>query len=231
MKPIVLISCGSFNPITVMHLNMFQVAKHFLESECRTKYRVLRGIISPVNDRYSFKKTLIPAEHRIEMIKLALNTSSDNDWIRVDDFEAKQEQWMRTLDVLKHFEREIKSGDLLADLPNVNKSEVDLRIICGADLIETFSVPNLWKDEDIRELISNYGYVILPREGSNHEKYIEEHHILSQYKDNIIILNCWEKNDVSSTRVREAVKKGDSIKGLVEDVVEEYIKQHRLYLT
>ena len=30
-KPVVLVSCGSFNPPTVMHLRMFELAAHGLE--------------------------------------------------------------------------------------------------------------------------------------------------------------------------------------------------------
>ena len=70
--PLVLVSCGSFNPITNMHLRMFgtliswifsnyffyliyfeEIAKDNLES--MGNYKVVSGIISPVSDGYRKK--------------------------------------------------------------------------------------------------------------------------------------------------------------------------------
>uniref|UniRef100_A0ABI7XQR0 Cytidyltransferase-like domain-containing protein n=1 Tax=Felis catus TaxID=9685 RepID=A0ABI7XQR0_FELCA len=59
-------------------------------------YKVIGGIISPVNDNYR-KKDLVAAHHRVAMARLALQTS---DWIRVDPWESEQAQWMETVKVL-----------------------------------------------------------------------------------------------------------------------------------
>lgn len=37
---IVLLACGSFNPITKMHLGMFQLAKNYLEQK---KFKFIKG--------------------------------------------------------------------------------------------------------------------------------------------------------------------------------------------
>ncbi|KAI4547938.1 hypothetical protein MG293_000268 [Ovis ammon polii] len=89
--PVVLLACGSFNPITNMHLRLFEVARDHLHQTGR--YRVIGGIISPVNDNYG-KKDLVSARHRVAMARLALQTS---DWIRVDSWESEQAQWMETV--------------------------------------------------------------------------------------------------------------------------------------
>uniref|UniRef100_A0A8D2L471 Cytidyltransferase-like domain-containing protein n=1 Tax=Varanus komodoensis TaxID=61221 RepID=A0A8D2L471_VARKO len=60
------------------------------------KYRVIGGIISPVNDKYG-KQGLAAAEHRIAMARLALETS---EWVRVDPWESEQKQWCETIAVL-----------------------------------------------------------------------------------------------------------------------------------
>ena len=31
----------------------------------------------------------------------------------------------------------------------LNQAEVNLRLLCGADLLESFGTPGLWKDEDV----------------------------------------------------------------------------------
>uniref|UniRef100_A0A8D1A583 Nicotinamide nucleotide adenylyltransferase 3 n=1 Tax=Sus scrofa TaxID=9823 RepID=A0A8D1A583_PIG len=92
--PVVLLACGSFNPITNMHLRLFEVARDHLHQTGR--YQVVGGIISPVNDNYG-KKDLVAARHRVAMARLALQTS---DWIRVDPWESEQAQWMETVKVL-----------------------------------------------------------------------------------------------------------------------------------
>lgn len=59
---------------------------------------VIGGLISPVHDGY-VKKDLEAATHRIAMIKLALQSS---DWIKLSDWECKQETWSRTRQVLQY---------------------------------------------------------------------------------------------------------------------------------
>ncbi|KAM6198688.1 nicotinamide/nicotinic acid mononucleotide adenylyltransferase 3 isoform 2-T4 [Sarcoramphus papa] len=92
--PLILLACGSFNPITNMHMRLFELARDHLHQTGR--YQVIEGIMSPVNDDYR-KKGLVSATHRIAMAKLALETS---DWIRVDPWESEQETWTETVKVL-----------------------------------------------------------------------------------------------------------------------------------
>uniref|UniRef100_F6WRJ5 Nicotinamide-nucleotide adenylyltransferase n=1 Tax=Equus caballus TaxID=9796 RepID=F6WRJ5_HORSE len=99
--PVVLLACGSFNPITNMHLRLFEVARDHLHQT--GMYQVIAGIISPVNDKYG-KKDLVAARHRVAMARLALQTS---DWIRVDPWESEQVQWLETVKVLRHHHREL----------------------------------------------------------------------------------------------------------------------------
>ncbi|XP_078064779.1 nicotinamide/nicotinic acid mononucleotide adenylyltransferase 3 isoform X2 [Mustelus asterias] len=94
--PVVLLACGSFNPITNMHMRMFELARDHLHQT--GQYKVIRGIISPVNDRYG-KKGLAAAKHRVAMVQQALQTS---DWITQEPWESQQEQWVETVMVLRH---------------------------------------------------------------------------------------------------------------------------------
>ncbi|XP_014392958.1 PREDICTED: nicotinamide/nicotinic acid mononucleotide adenylyltransferase 3 isoform X2 [Myotis brandtii] len=99
--PVVLLACGSFNPITNMHLRLFEVARDHLHQT--GMYQVIGGIISPVSDNYR-KKDLAAAHHRVAMVRLALQTS---DWIRVDPWESEQAQWTETVKVLRHHHSEL----------------------------------------------------------------------------------------------------------------------------
>ncbi|XP_048860924.1 nicotinamide/nicotinic acid mononucleotide adenylyltransferase 1-like [Brienomyrus brachyistius] len=92
---VVLLSCGSFNPVTNMHLRMFELARDQLEDT--GQYEVVKGILSPVGDGY-MKIGLIEASHRVEMAKLAVESSS---WIEVDSWESREAEWLETVKVLQ----------------------------------------------------------------------------------------------------------------------------------
>uniref|UniRef100_A0A672Z398 Nicotinamide/nicotinic acid mononucleotide adenylyltransferase 2 n=1 Tax=Sphaeramia orbicularis TaxID=375764 RepID=A0A672Z398_9TELE len=47
---VILLSCGSFNPITKGHIHMFEKAREYLHKTGR--FIVIGGIISPVHDSY-----------------------------------------------------------------------------------------------------------------------------------------------------------------------------------
>ena len=60
--PLVLVACGSFSPITNLHLRMFEmVADHV---RFHTNYEVIGGYLSPVSDAYE-KAGLASAKHRL----------------------------------------------------------------------------------------------------------------------------------------------------------------------
>ena len=59
--PLVLVACGSFSPITNLHLRMFEmVADHV---RFHTEYEIVGGFLSPVSDAYE-KAGLASAKHR-----------------------------------------------------------------------------------------------------------------------------------------------------------------------
>ena len=96
-------------------------------------------------------------------------------------------------------------------------------------MLESFSVPNLWKDKDIEAIVKEFGLIVITREGSNPEQYVEKHPIVSKYKNNIHIVREDITNDISSTKIRTAVARGASIKFFVSDEVIQYIADNQLY--
>ncbi|XP_024624817.1 nicotinamide/nicotinic acid mononucleotide adenylyltransferase 3 isoform X1 [Neophocaena asiaeorientalis asiaeorientalis] len=228
--PVVLLACGSFNPITNMHLRLFEVARDHLHQTGR--YQVIGGIISPVNDNYG-KKDLVAARHRVAMARLALQTS---DWIQVDPWESEQVQWMETVKVLRHHHSE-----LLRSLPwkeGLDQGKVDspgpaavpeLKLLCGADVLKTFQTPNLWKDKHIQEIVEKFGLVCVDRAGHDPKGYILGSPILQRYQDNIHLAREPVQNEISATYIRRALGQGQSVKYLLPDAVIAYIKEHDLY--
>ena len=59
--PIVLVACGSFSPVTYLHLRMFEMARDYVRHS--TDYEIVGGYLSPVSDQYK-KPGLLAAEHR-----------------------------------------------------------------------------------------------------------------------------------------------------------------------
>ncbi|XP_030624493.1 nicotinamide/nicotinic acid mononucleotide adenylyltransferase 1 isoform X1 [Chanos chanos] len=244
---VVLLACGSFNPITNMHLRMFELARDHLEDT--GQYRVVRGIISPVGDAYK-KKGLIEAYHRVEMARLATESS---DWIRVDNWESQQNEWLETAKVIRHHHAELLTADKNNDdvdsvkfakrrrleetecsyentcCSHTRTDTAQLKLLCGADVLESFGVPNLWKQEDIEEIVGRHGLVCITRCGTDVDKFIHQSDQLWKHRKNIHVVKEWVTNDISATHIRRALRRGQSIRYLLPDTVVNYIQEHCLY--
>ena len=59
--PVVLVGCGSFSPVTYLHLRMFEMAKDYIRQY--TDFEIVGGYLSPVSDMYK-KPGLLSAQHR-----------------------------------------------------------------------------------------------------------------------------------------------------------------------
>lgn len=241
---VVLLACGSFNPITNMHLRMFELARDHLEDSGH--YRVVKGIISPVGDGYK-KKGLIEASHRLEMARLATEGS---DWITVDSWEGLQPDWVETAKVARHHYEELLSAEHNEDdvdtVKYAKKRRIEenyfeasahhkrrdgpqLMLLCGADVLESFGIPNLWKQEDIAEIVGRYGLVCITRSGNDPYKFIHDSDLLWRHRGNIQVVREWVTNEISATHVRRALRRGRSVRYLLPDAVVRYIQEQRLY--
>lgn len=244
---VMLLSCGSFNPITNMHLRLFELSRDFLHSTGR--FEVVGGIMSPVNDGYK-KKDLISAKHRCKMVDLALQSS---DWIKLDCWESDQDSWTPTVKVIEHHQNIINtitnSNNMLEsvakkqklDVENLNSINnnshgswdlshpVQIMLVCGADMLESFGVPDLWDQADIEKIVGNHGLVVVTRNGANPERFIYESDVLTKFQNNIHIVTEWIANEISSTHIRRALRRGNSVKYLIPDAVLQYIVDKDLY--
>ncbi|XP_027701036.1 nicotinamide/nicotinic acid mononucleotide adenylyltransferase 3 [Vombatus ursinus] len=238
--PVILLACGSFNPVTNMHLRLFEVARDHLHQT--GMYQVIEGIISPVNDKYG-KKDLAAAKHRVAMVQLALQTSN---WIRVDQWESEQKEWIETVQVLRHHysellrslprRKEATSSRAESEIPTegiatpAHTAAPELKLLCGSDVLKTFQTPNLWKDEHIQEIVEKFGLVCVTRAGHDPKQYISESAILTRYQHNIHLVKNVVQSDLSATAIRQALCRGQSVKYLLPDSVISYIEDHNLYL-
>jgi len=213
---VVLVACGSFSPITFMHLRLFEQVRDFGSA---SGFNIVGGYFSPVTDAYK-KKGLASATDRVKMCELATQSS---DWLMVDDWESKQSEYFTTLPVLEHF-----SNCLNKDLKK-DEQPYKVMLTCGSDLLQSINTPGVWAKEDVEDILTKHGIFVLERIGTNSHSSIYENDLLFKYQKNIHVVPQWIPNDISSTKVRQSVLRGTSIKYLTPDPVVDYIHQHKLY--
>jgi len=166
-------------------------------------------------------KDVIDAEHRLNMVRLAV---SDNEYFLVSDVECRRSGISYTVDTLKI-------------LINVEQIHNPLFIL-GMD---SFLELPLWhRPEEIIELAD---FVIVTRAHHDlHEAmnspYVKKNTSPSEDTDTLmlelttgkkaLILRCTNL-DISASSIRESIRNGRSVRYLLPDNVISYIKENNLY--
>jgi len=220
-QPIVLVACGSFSPVTYLHLRMFEMAKDYVRQN--TDFEIVGGHLSPVSDQYK-KPGLLNAHHRVNMCNLATEESSN--WLMVDSWEAFQ-SYQRTAVVLDHFDYEINTVLGGVETMEGEHRNVHVMLLAGSDLIATMSEPGVWSYDDLDHILGKYGTFIVERAGASVDQATDN---LARWRHNIYLISQLIQNDVSSTKVRLFLRRGLSVRYLLPTPVVEYIEQHDLYL-
>lgn len=215
-QPVVLVACGSFSPITYLHLRMFEMARdELLLNQSHRKWYPVGGILSPVSDAYN-KPQLAPAKHRVEVCRLAAKAS---DWIITDDWEATQDEHLPTAQVLRTLQERL----------NASYGECRVVFLAGADLVCKFVVPGLWLPQDLEYIFNCHSVVAIDRWQCNLEELLLTSAMLYTHRQSVIIVKQHIMNDISSTRIRLFIRRGISIKYLLPDACIKYIMDHDLY--
>jgi len=150
------------------------------------------------------------------MCKLAISNSS---WIEVLDWEADQPHWSPTVQVLKKYAKSLHCPG----------SSSKLMVLCGADFLESFAITGLWKPEDIKTIVADYGLVVVTRPTYDPDKFIQNSDLLQELAANIFVVHQPFENDLSSTQIRRALRAKQSIRYLTPDPVIDYIVENKLY--
>ena len=114
-------------------------------------------------------------------------------------------------------------------LPFLSGPSPQLKLLCGADFLDTFKIPDLWLDDHVEELVRHFGLVCVTRGSLQPERAVHDSDTLSRHRENIFLVREWVRNDTSATEVRRALRRSLSVKYLIPDSVIEYINQHNLY--
>lgn len=211
---------------------MYQVLKSFRDNKC--KIGILGGTFDPIHighlivaetvvqecslDKVVFIPTGIPphksnykvtsSNFRYDMLKIAIEGNESFD---VSTMEIDRQGITYTIDTLQAISREPYGGDTL-------------NFIIGGD---TLMEVGGWKDA--AKVVKLCRLIVYQRPGFNEEKVMKEAERLRRLLGASVIFVNGPLLEISSTEIRQRIKKGKSIRYLVPQKVEEYIYSHNLY--
>jgi nicotinate-nucleotide adenylyltransferase len=188
---------GAFDPPHLAHVALARVAIEQLELDALS--------VIPTGHAWHKTRTLSPAEHRLNMARLAFSSDSK---VFVDDRETRRVGPTYTIDTLNALKAE--------------KPLVDLFLIIGADQARSLTTWHRWQ-----EVAQSATICVAGRENSSLPD--GEFAPLNALKGGFLRLNM-PLNPVSATVIRARVAQHEPIAALVGEPVARYIAQHHLYL-
>ncbi len=180
---------------------------HFILAEqIRNKFGLDEIIYMPAGQPPHKKDKLIsPNKDRLAMLDLVI---ADNDFFSLSDWEIKQDGYSYTARTLKEF------------VPQIEAEEVFF--IIGAD-----SLAEIFKWRNPEYLLTEAKFIVFNRAGYNLNEILKEKRY-QPYLDNIYTyqgLNI----EISSSFIKNEIKKGNSIRYLTSDDICSYIQKNGLY--
>lgn len=178
---------------------------HLILSEhCINEEGFDKVVFVPTMNPY-YKDTL-DFDTRLKMLKMAIK---DNDKFACSSIE-------------KRYNLE---GKLYLILEKISElSDDDITILIGSD-----SLMNLDWWYKIDEILKNYKILVLKRDDEDEAIAMKIAEYKEKYGADIKVLNN-KRVEISSSMIREMIKNGKSIKYLVRDDVEKFIRDEKLYV-
>lgn len=146
------------------------------------------------------KNTLLDDYQRLHLVHLA---TEDYQKIKPSDFEFKLSQPNYTINTLAHLQDKFPKNEF--------------SLIMGEDNLKTF---HKWKNYDV--ILQNHNIFVYPRISSEIENLEFKNHPKIHFIDAPVV-------EISSTFIRENIKKGKNIQPLLPNKVWEYIDHNNFY--
>lgn len=190
---------GSFDPVHIGHVSLAD----FAVRQCGLDELIfMPAHMSP----FKQDRRVTDSKDRIAMIRTVLTY---NPAFSVSDYEAARGGPSYTVETLRHF-RDTGRGSL--------------HFVCGFD-----SVVQLDTWYEGHEILRDYPVITARRPDTDDALGMEKIRAFrKEYGADITVLDM-PPVDASSTDIREKVRRGESISGLVLPATEEYIIEHKLY--
>ena len=153
-----------------------------------------------------YYKDTLDFDTRLKILKMAIK---DNDKFAYSSIEKKYNL----------------EGKLYLILEKISKlSDDDVTILIGSD-----SLMNLDWWYKVDEILKKYKILVLKRDHEDEAIGMKINEYKEKYGADIKVLNN-KRVEISSSMIREMIKEGKSIKYLVNDEVEKFIKDENLYV-
>lgn len=191
---------GTFDPVHAGHI--------FVAEEARIRLQLDRVLFIPAGNPWlKVSRTITPATHRIEMVRLAI---AKHEHFELSTMEVDRGGPSYTVDTVEELRRRPECGDLY--------------LLLGLD---SFVDLPLWKDAD--RLVTMCTLVVVPRYGSNLPELGEVARRLKGLSErNVLVLDS-PMIGISSSGIRDRIANGLPVDYLVPGAVERYIIAHGLY--
>lgn len=203
---------GTFDPLHLGHMRAAEVAR-----EAASLDKVV--FVPAASPPHKTEGTVAGAHHRTRMVELALRGEA---YFELSMIEVERRGPSYTIDTLT----ELSEG----------QPDASWFFITGTDAFVEIRTWHRWE-----ELLSGYSFVVHERPGCSIERVAGA--IPEALRDQVaelpivrtrangprILLLRDTMLDVSSTEIRRAVQRGRTTRFLVPEVVEEYLRDHRLY--
>ncbi len=203
---------GTFDPLHLGHMRAAEVAREAVSLD-----KVV--FVPAASPPHKTEETIAGAHHRTRMVELALRGEAH---FELSMIEVERRGPSYTIDTLT----ELSEG----------QPDASWFFITGTDAFVEIRTWHRWE-----ELLGGYSFVVHERPGCSIKRVagaipealrdqVAELPILrTRANGPLILLLRGTMLDVSSTEIRRAVQKGRTIRFLVPEVVEEYLRDHRLY--
>ena len=192
---------GTFDPVHKGHI--------VVAEEVRARLKLAEVLFVPAGQPWlKADSPILAAEHRVQMIRLAI---AGKPYFKLSTMEIERAGPSYTVDTLTELQDQLGAGD-------------ELFFILGWDNLA--QLPQ-WKEPS--QLVKMCRLVAVPRPGYPLPNLDSLEAVIPELPGRLIILNKPEV-DVNATKIRDRVNQGLSIRHLVPEPVDEYIRQHKLYL-
>jgi nicotinate-nucleotide adenylyltransferase len=205
---------GTFNPIHFGHLRGVE--------EVREAFGLQDTVFIPAAiPPHKFTEEVIEARHRLEMVKLAIMT---NPSFSISSVEVDRIGKSYSIDTLQYFREREEYASLFFILGKDAFMEIETWKECQ----RLFSLSNFivmtWPEFGKTPL-----YPQLPESLASSFRYDQEVKAWIHSSGHLLHFKEITFLDISSTKVRERIERGKSVKYLIPPEVEAYAKEHGLY--
>ena len=193
---------GTFDPVHNGHL--------LVAEEAKTRLNLAVVIFVPAGQPWlKVERPITPAEHRLQMLRLALADKPD---FKLSTMEIERAGPSYTVDTITELQGQLDTED-------------ELFFILGWG-----SLAELPQWQDVPRLVQMCYFVAAPRPGAPRPDLKALEASISGISQRVMLLDK-PHVDISASLIRDRVARGLSVRHLVPEPVNRYLKEHKLYVT